>query len=706
MHAAGYGRRFPDARVFGVDGRFGGGARPGDNNTFDAFVGRQLARDAADLDLLDGDGCLERRGGKIFAGGIHHIHPHGQREVLAEGAAENLARTVETHPHAAGHRFVVSEKPHIGEIVSRAGFTRRAGYGESVVGHGPAARAADHGIGEQTVHLPGGAVLDHLGPRVVALVDDLSVAVEDAVDDMRATRTRAASGKHGVGQRGFLEGQLARAEIAVGIGTQRRVDAGFLRELADRIEPGAETDPHRRRILAVHQRLAHRDFALVFVVRALHAPFAENARAAADADQAVIERPVLHDVPGKNTFLESGGENQRDKGCADRTFALHAAVVFAVEEVAAAHHDKDPARGVVQGEHRALQVIGSLGVRGPGLRPVGCVFAGEVRVSLVGIAATAFDVVQTPAQGFLGRLLHARIQGGMDAEPAVHRAIVAERGDGLLAHVVHGVGLFDRIRALADGERLGQGFRVLLPREEAEVAHLLEDVIAVRPRCLRVVPWRETVRTLEQTGQRGGLRGGHLGRGHPEITTGRRLRAVKSTAEVNAVEIKLHDLLLGETLLDTVREGDLEKLAAVGAFLEVERIAGQLLGDRAGPLTDPARGPVGHGGAGNAHVVHPVMRPEPLVLRGHHRVDQHLGKFVIRNGVAVLDEKLAHRLALAVVDQRGGLHPLETVEVELLGHLGEFRAHQQEKNGPDGRAGQGQQKRSQPEPAPRRTAAR
>ena len=699
------GRPRADFHVFLVGGRLGDVLPAGHARCFQAFVGGQLAGDAADLHFLHADRRFHRLGGKIGARGIHHVDPDRQGQVFGEGAAENLARPIETDPHAAGHGFAVADEPRVGEVVSGARLARRTRDRQTVVGHGRATRAARKDIAEQAVHLPRGAVRnDFLALRRV-LENDVAVGTLDAVDDVGLQRARAPAGKRGVSEDGFFQREFARAEVGVGVGAQGRFDAGLPGQLAHRIESGLETDADHRAVFAADQSLARGDLALVFVVRALHAPLAENAGLAAERDQAVVQRPVLHHGAGVKAFLEGRGEKNRRESRAERALALHAAVVFAVEEIASAHHGEDSAVFVFHREHRALQIIGLLRVGFAGLGRIGLEARLEFGISLVGVTRTLLDLVEFTAQGFLRLELHGRVERGVDAESAIHRAVEAERIHRVLADVFDGVGLLFRCRALTDDKRRLHGFVVGGLGDESHGAHLAEDVVAVFLGRFFVRPRGETVRALEQTGQHGGLPGGERGGGDAEVTARRGLGAVKAAAEVNAVQIQLHDLFLGKPLLDAVGQRDLKELAAVGALFQIERIARQLLCHRARALADAARRPVGQRRARHALVVHAVVTPEFLVLGRHDGLDENLGKFVIGDRFAVLDENFSHHAALAVVDGRGRFHFLEPLEVELRRELQELGTDEEEDDGADHAGRENREKRKKDEPPPPGTFA-
>ena len=461
-----------------------------------------------------------------------------------------------------------------------------------------------------------------------------------------------------------------------------------------------ETNPHHRRILAAHQRFAHRDFTLVFIVSPLHSPLAKDAGRTADPDQTVVERPVLHHITRKDPFLESRRIKKRRERRPHRPPPLHAAVVFAVAEIPPAHHHEDRPGLVVQSQHRALQVSRRHRIRIAGLRRVGLETPLEFRVGLVGIARAVLDFLQAPPQSRLRRLLHLGIDRRVNIEAAVHGPVEAERGNRLLADVVQGVRLADRIRTIPHDQRFGHRLAVSLAGEKTLVVHLLEHVITAGLGGFEIGPGRQGIRTLQQPGQSGRLSRRQVERRHPEIPPRRRLRPVKSAAEIHAVQIHLHDLLFAELLLDAVSQRHLEQLAAVSPFLEVERIARQLLRHRARALPDAARRPVGLRRTQHAHEINPLVFPKTLILRGHHSLHQGLRDLLVVDRIAVLDENFSHQLPLAIVNLRGRLHARHAVEIELARHFRELSPHRKNHHRGDQTRRHQQEQRQQKQPPP------
>ena len=152
----------------------------------------------------------------------------------------------------------------------------------------------------------------------------------------------------------------------------------------------------------------------------------EDTRTAADADQAIVQRPILHHRPGKNAFFEGCGVKHGNECGAKRTAPLHTAVVFAVAEITAANHDNDSAALVVEYQHGALQIGRGHGIGITGFQRAGLVAAAEILKSFIAIPRPLLDFGQPALQGGLGLALHLGIDRGVNTESAVHGTLEAE----------------------------------------------------------------------------------------------------------------------------------------------------------------------------------------------------------------------------------------------------------------------------------------
>ncbi len=177
-------------------------------------------------------------------------------------------------------------------------------------------------------------------------------------------------------------------------------------------------------------------------------------------------------------------------------------------------------------------------------------------------------------------------------------------------------------------------------------------------------PGRKFVRTLDQSGEGGAFRQRHLARRLVEVTARGRLRAVESSAEINPVEIQLHDFLLGEIVLDPAGDEHFEQLAAKGFAFEIEAVPRQLLGDRARPLANVAGDGVLERGPDNSQQIVAVVLIKFVVLHRDDGVDEIGRELVVGNGLAILDVDLAKDLVVPIDDHAGRFHLLEMREIE------------------------------------------
>ena len=121
--------------------------------------------------------------------------------------------------------------------------------------------------------------------------------------------------------------------------------------------PAVGADADGRAVLRFGERFPRRDRALIAIVGVLRAPFAENARRAADHDRAIIERGILHQRAGKESLLEGCGINERKHRRAGWPASLESTVVFVMLEVAPTHQGENATGLVVERNDRALQII-------------------------------------------------------------------------------------------------------------------------------------------------------------------------------------------------------------------------------------------------------------------------------------------------------------------------------------------------------------
>ena len=156
--------------------------------------------------------------------------------------------------------------------------------------------------------------------------------------------------------------------------------------------------------------------------------------------------------------------------------------------------------------------------------------------------------------------------------------------------------------------------------DESGLAHPGEDDVAAGDRAVEVRPRRQRRRRPGQPGDQRAL-------GHREVLGGlaehplrHRLHAVDAGAEVDAVEVQLEDLLLGELRFDQHRQHGLAALAQVAPPVRQEERARQLLGDRAAALDRARRARIADDRARHRNRVDARMAEEAMVLDGDERV--------------------------------------------------------------------------------------
>src|SRR5207245_9319251 len=95
----------------------------------------------------------------------------------------------------------------------------------------------------------------------------------------------------------------------------------------------------------------------------------------------------------------------------------------------------------------------------------------------------------------------------------------------------------------------------------------------------------------------------HVARRFAEVTTRRRFCAVEPAAEINPVQVKLHDLLFADRVFDAARQKNFDQLALDSALLERKGVARELLWHGTRALSHMTRGQVLQGRAHDAEKI-------------------------------------------------------------------------------------------------------
>ena len=139
---------------------------------------------------------------------------------------------------------------------------------------------------------------------------------------------------------------------------------------------------------------------------------------------------------------------------------------------------------------------------------------------------------------------------------------------------------------------------------------------------IRVAVRREPRGRLDEPGEDRGFGKGDVAGGLAVVALRRRLDAVGAGAEIDAVEIKLEDLVLGVFAFEPKRQDRLLDLSRGGALLGQEEVFGKLLGERRAALGEAAMGQVAEDSARNADRIDAEMVVEAPVLDRHEGLGQ------------------------------------------------------------------------------------
>ena len=243
---------------------------------------------------------------------------------------------------------------------------------------------------------------------------------------------------------------------------------------------------------------------------------------------------------------------------------------------------------------------------------------------------------QPAAHGLLGRLLQRRHERRADLP--VGRMVAAEPLAELLAQELLRVAAARIARAgiRPDADARPPRLPLLRLGDEALLAHPRQHDVAARERAVEVRPRRQRRRRARQPGDERALREVQLLRRPAEQMPRHRLDAVDAGAQIDAIEVELEDLLLGQLAVDHQREHRLANLAAVGLLVREEERPRQLLRQRAAALDRARRAEVADDGAAERDGIDAGMRVEAVILDRDERVLQVLGNLAERHVAAVL----------------------------------------------------------------------
>ncbi len=328
-----------------------------------------------------------------------------------------------------------------------------------------------------------------------------------------------------------------------------------------------------------------------------------------------------------------------------------------------------------RGEHERLEGGAGLAPRGPAA--VGHAGGGAAQrvVDLVGgvvaprdegahVARRGLDRDERGAQVRLAALeegsdLLARrgllvgVERGLDAQAATEDLVLAA-GQVLAEPAPHvvgevRVGRLLGLRGVHDGrrprwrsedgepDRLGGGLVVGLLADHPLVEHGGEHAQPADLRRGGVDPRAVAARRRDDARQHGGLRQRQLAHRLAEVRLGGGTDAVGALTQVDDRQVLEEDLLLVHLAVELAGEDRLADLALDRALVAGDRVLHELLGDGRAALVQLAAADVGPQRPKGAADVDPAVGVEAAVLRGDHRLLQHLGDVLGLHGDAGLE---------------------------------------------------------------------
>ncbi len=224
-----------------------------------------------------------------------------------------------------------------------------------------------------------------------------------------------------------------------------------------------------------------------------------------------------------------------------------------------------------------------------------------------------------------------RLHVGIERGPDLDRLGVlvdqgVELGKGPVGEIADAVLLGGRL----DLDRRRIDLSGALGRDEAILDHRLEHDFRTVARGLDVGGRRIVGRRLHEAGDDRRLAERQAAGAVAEEAARGSVDAVGATAEIDAVEIELENLVLRELPLDRERKNAFLDLAAEGAAVGQEDVAGELLGDGRAALCPASGVDPDLGGANDADRVDAEMRAEALVLDRDHGGPHLRGDLLVR----------------------------------------------------------------------------
>ena len=167
-----------------------------------------------------------------------------------------------------------------------------------------------------------------------------------------------------------------------------------------------------------------------------------------------------------------------------------------------------------------------------------------------------------------------------------------------------------------DARRVRQGGAFGRRRDELELGHGGEHDLGALFGAVEIARRGQPRRRFDEPREQRGFGERDLSRRLAEIALRGLFDAVGAGAEIDAVEIELENLRLGEFALEPERQQHFLQLAGDRALLRQEKIFGELLGDGRAALGDAAVQDVGDERAADAERIDAIMLVEAAILDG------------------------------------------------------------------------------------------
>src|SRR6266446_1568800 len=159
----------------------------------------------------------------------------------------------------------------------------------------------------------------------------------------------------------------------------------------------------------------------------------------------------------------------------------------------------------------------------------------------------------------------------------------------------------------------------------------IQDGVALNRGALGIFQRRKSIRTANQAREQRSFGQIQLRRAFAEISLRSCFNAVTAGAEIDAVDVELENLLLGEIPLDAQSDHCFQQFAADGAASERETVAGELLGDATGAFLGRTTQEIVDERTQNSAPVNSTRLIKARVLPGQHGIGEKGRDLIERN---------------------------------------------------------------------------